>query len=93
MKTQKPSRLKELIEQFMAEQDKIQIGKHYIAIVEETKRITFKETNNCFANNVYKNLIRLSIKDYIHSGHSAESIRILNEVIEVISEAEITVEE
>ena len=76
----------------MAEQDKIQIGKHYIAIVEETKKITFHETQNSrFADSVYKNLIRLSIKDYIHSGHSAESIRILNEVIDVISEAEITV--
>ena len=90
METPKPKRLIELIHEFMAEQDKIQIGKRYIAIIEETQSIRFEEAGNNFAESVYKNLIRLAIKDYIHSGHSAESVRILNEVIDVISAAEVT---
>ena len=85
---QKPLQLIGLLEQLLAETEKINIGKIYIAIVEETNRFTF-DSSNPFTESVYKNLIRLSIKDYIHSGHSQDSIRIIREVIEVISDANI----
>jgi len=86
---QKPSKLIALLEQLLAETEKINIGKIYIAIVEETNRFTF-DSSNPFTESVYKNLIRLSIKDYIHSGHSQDSIRIIREVIDVISDATIS---
>lgn len=85
---QKPLQLIQLLEQLLAETEKINIGKIYIAIVEETNRFTF-DSSNPFTESVYKNLIRLSIKDYIHSGHSQDSIRIIREVIDVISDANI----
>ncbi len=85
---QKPLQLIGLLEQLLAETEKINIGKIYIAIVEETNRFTF-DSSNPFTESVYKNLIRLSIKDYIHSGHSQDSIRIIREVIDVISDANI----
>lgn len=89
MSTQKPLQLIGLLEQLLAETEKINIGKIYIAIVEETNRFTF-DSSNPFTESVYKNLIRLSIKDYIHSGHSLDSIRIIREVIDVISDATIS---
>ena len=88
MSSQKPSQLIALLEQLLAETEKINIGKIYIAIVEETNRFTF-DSSNPFTESVYKNLIRLSIKDYIHSGHSQDSIRIIREVIDVIADANI----
>lgn len=87
---QKPLQLIGLLEQLLAETEKINIGKIYIAIVEETNRFTF-DSSNPFTESVYKNLIRLSIKDYIHSGHSQDSIRIIREVIDVISDANINI--
>ena len=90
MSSQKPSQLIALLEQLLAETEKINIGKIYIAIVEETNRFTF-DSGNPFTESVYKNLIRLSIKDYIHSGHSQDSIRIIREVIDVISDANINI--
>ena len=93
MKTEKPTKLIQLLEQLLAETDKISIGKHYIAIVEESQNITFSgNTSNHFSDLVYKHLIRLSIKDYIHSGHSEESIRVLNDVIVIISDAHILIQ-
>lgn len=89
MKTDKPLRLIELLGNLLAETDKINIGKIYIAIAEETRNITFTETGNPFSGLVYKHLIRLSIKDYIHSGRSEESSRVVNDVIDIVSEAEI----
>ena len=73
--------------------DKMQIGQVYIAVAEEIKRITFIESNNNQFNGVvYKNLVQLSIKDFIHSGRSQGSIKILNEVIDVLSGADIIAE-
>lgn len=90
MKSEKPLKLIELLQQFLAENDKINIGKIYIAIAEETNRIIFAETpTNPFSGLVYKHLIRLSIKDYIHSGHSEASVKVLEDVIEIISVAAI----
>lgn len=90
MKTEKPLRLVELLRGLIAEMDKMQIGQVYIAVAEELKRVTFAETHgNQFNGVVYKNLVQLAMKDFIHSGRSLGSVKILNEVIEVLGEADV----
>jgi hypothetical protein len=89
MKTEKPLKLIALLKQLLAETDKMNVGKIYIAVAEETKQITFVEENTPYSNLIYKHLIQLSIKDFIHSGRSEASGKVMNDVIEVISKAEI----
>jgi hypothetical protein len=91
MKTEKPLKLVELLKQLLAETDKMNIGQIYIAVAAETKRITFVERENTpYSNLVYKYLIQLSIKDFIHSGRSEASSKVVNDIINVISNADIT---
>ncbi|GEP52301.1 hypothetical protein FNO01nite_29730 [Flavobacterium noncentrifugens] len=93
MKTEKPTKLIQLLDDLISETEKINVGQIYIAVVEETNRIKFLETAaNPFSETVYKNLIRLSIKDFIHSGRAIDSIEVIREVMEVISQAEIIAE-
>lgn len=90
MKTEKPIHLVTLLTQLLSETDKMNIGKIYIVVMEEMKRITFVSPNNPFSDLVYKHLIQLSIKDFIHSGRSEASAKVVSEVIQVIAEATIT---
>ena len=85
----KPSKLIDLLEQLLAETEKINIGKIYIAIIEETNSIHFVATNP-FSELVYKYLIRLSIKDYIHSSRSDASENVIRDVMRIIADAEVT---
>lgn len=90
MKTGKPLKLVELLKQLLTETDKMNIGQIYIAVAAETKRITFVEAQNTpYSNLVYKYLIQLSIKDFIHSGRSEASSKVVNDIIDVISNADI----
>ena len=90
MKTEKPIQLVALLRQLLAETDKMKVGQSYIAVIEEMKRINFAdEANNPFSNFVYKHLIQLSIKDFIHAGRSEASAKVVNDVIEVIVNADI----
>ncbi|HLA55529.1 MAG TPA: hypothetical protein VK623_05495 [Flavobacterium sp.] len=90
MRTEKPLQLIALLKQLLAETDKMNVGKIYIAVAEETKRITFMEAQNApYSNLVYKHLIQLSIKDFIHSGRSEASGKVVSDVIEIISNAEV----
>ena len=90
MKTEKPIQLVALLRQLLAETDKMKVGQSYIAVIEEMKRITFAdEANNPFSNLVYKHLIQLSIKDFIHAGRSEASAKVVNDVLEVIVNADI----
>lgn len=90
MKTEKPLKLIALLKQLLAETDKMKVGKSYIAVVEELNRITFAETpNTSFSDLICKHLIQLSIKDFIHAGRSEASAKVVNDVIEFVSEAEI----
>jgi len=91
MKIENPSKLIVLLGQLLAETEKMNIGKIYIAIMSELKRIAFVETNNPFTEKVYKNLIELSIKDYIHSGRSEKSSAVIKDVIDVLETAEVTI--
>lgn len=92
MKTEKPAKLIQLLDDLISETEKINVGQIYIAVVEETNRIKFVTESNPFSETVYKNLIRLSIKDFIHSGRAIDSIEVIREVMEVISHAEIAVD-
>ena len=90
MKTGKPLRLIELLQQLLAETDKMNVGKIYIAIIGEMKKSTFAEgETNPDANLIYKHLIQLSIKDFIHSGRSEASSEVVHDVIKVLSKSEI----
>lgn len=90
MKTEKPLKLIGLLQNLLAETDKMNVGQIYIAVAAETKRITFVETEGTpFSNLVYKHLIQLSIKDFIHSGRSEASGNVIDDVIKVISDADI----
>ncbi len=90
MQKENPTQLIDLLRKLLAETDKINIGKTYIAVVEETNSIRFVATPNApAAELIYKHLIRLSIKDYIHSGHSEASIKVINDIISIIADAEI----
>jgi|GEM_PF-6928833 len=91
MKTEKPTKLIQLLDDLISETEKINVGQIYIAVVEETNRIKFAAASNPFSETVYKNLVRLSIKDFIHSGRAIDSIEVIREVMEVISHAEIEV--
>lgn len=90
MKTEKPTQLVALLRQLLAETDKMKVGQSYIAVIEEMKKITFAdEVNNPFSNLVYKHLIQLSIKDFIHAGRSEASAKVVHDVIEVIANADL----
>ena len=90
MNTEKPTKLIQLLDNLISETEKINVGRIYIAVIEETNRIQFVQTaTNPFSETVYKNLIRLSIKDFIHSGRAIDSIEVIREVMEVISHADI----
>lgn len=90
MKTEKPLVLIAALKQLLSENDKTKIGQAYIAVIEEMKSITFVEgENNHFSNLVYKHLIQLAIKDFIHAGRSEASATVVNDVIDVIAHAEI----
>ena len=90
MSTEKPLQLITLLHQLLSETDKMKVGQAYIAVIEEMKRITFVEGgNNPYSNLVYKHLIQLSIKDFIHAGRSEASAKVVIDVIEVIATADI----
>jgi hypothetical protein len=90
MNTEKPLVLIKLLHQLLAETDKAKVGQAYIAVIEEMKRVSFVEgANNPYSNMVYKHLIQLSIKDFIHAGRSEASAIVVSDVIEVIATADI----
>ena len=90
MKTEKPTKLIALLNQLLAETDKMKVGQSYIAVIEEMKSITFAESDSSpFSNLVYKHLVQLSIKDFIHAGRSEASANVVKDVIDVIASAEI----
>lgn len=90
MKTEKPLKLIALLNQLLAETDKMKVGKAYIAVVEELNRVTFAETpNTAFSDLICKHLIQLSIKDFIHAGRSEASAKVVNDVIAFVSKAAI----
>lgn len=91
MKNGKPTKLIALLQQLLGETDKTKVGAAYIAVIEEMKRITFLESDlHPYSNKVYKHLIQLSIKDFIHAGRSEASAKVVYDVVDIISHAEIS---
>lgn len=85
MQTEKPKKLIELLNSLLLETDKPTIGKIYVNIATETLKTEFThDTNKPFLGLIYKHLIRLSIKDFIHSEQSQESKNVLKEVIDIL---------
>lgn len=90
MNTEKPLVLITLLDQLLSETDKMKVGQAYIAVIEEMKRVSFVEgEDNPYSNMVYKHLIQLSIKDFIHAGRSEASAKVVADVITIISNADI----
>ncbi len=90
MKTEKPLKLVQLLHQLVAETDKMNVGKAYIAVIDELQRVNFVEAQHApFSDLIYKHLIQLSIKDFIHAGRSEASAKVVNDVIECISHADV----
>lgn len=88
MNTGKPEKLVALLRRLLSESDKAQVGQAYIAVMDELKKTTFQENaNNPYSNLVYKHLIQLSIKDFIHAGRSEASSKVVSDVIQVIENA------
>lgn len=79
----------ELLTQLLAETDKMNVGKIYIAVVEELKTLTFADASIANANTLYKHLVQLSIKDFIHAGRSEASANVVRDVIEMIAQADV----
>lgn len=92
MKTEKPLKLVQLLNQLLNETEKMNVGKAYIAVIDEMKNTTFVEAQHThFSDLIYKHLIQLSIKDFIHAGRSEASAKVVRDVIECISYADILV--
>ena len=90
MKTEKPLQLIALLNQLLAETEKMNVGKVYIAVTEEMKQIDFAEIpGSPFSDLIGKHLVQLAIKDFIHSGRSEASAKVVNDVIGCISQLEI----
>jgi CxxC motif-containing protein (DUF1111 family) len=88
MKTETPVKLIELLKALLTETEKMNVGRLYISVVEEMNKIHFAETEvNSIPDEIYKHLIQLSIKDFIHSGRSETSARVVNDIIDFISRA------
>jgi hypothetical protein len=92
MITEKPLKLISLLQDILAETDKPTIGRIYIEIAKETMNTRFLENQETlFLDLIYRHLIRLSIKEYIDSNQSAESVKTIMETIDTISGSEIIV--
>ena len=89
METAKPTTLIALLKQLLAENGKMNVGKIYIAIMAEMRRITFVANSGHNTEVIYKHLIELSIKDYIHAGRSEKSSNVINDIIAMLSEVEV----
>jgi hypothetical protein len=86
MNTSKPEKLIQLLSDIIVETDKPTIGKIYVDIAAETLKTEFlHDPQHPFIGIVYKHLIRLSIKDFVHSEQSAESKETVKEVIGILN--------
>jgi len=93
MKTSKPDQLISLLKQIVATDDKQTIGSLYIDIATETMNVRFVELpNQHFDSLIFKNLIRLALKAYVHEDRSKESIAYINDTIEILEKTDIYID-
>ncbi len=92
MKTENPNKLIDLLISLREETDKTKYQNIYIEIVKEVMSVEFEHNpKEPFQGLVYKKLVQLSIKDFVYSGQTEESLTNLNEVIDILSPTSILV--
>ena len=92
MKLEKPTKLIELLNNLKNETDKTKYQSIYIDIVKEVMSLEFEHNpKQPFEGILYKKLVQLSVKDFVYSGQTEESLLNLNKVIEILSSTSILI--
>ena len=85
MTTEKPKQLIDLLNKLKNETNKTKYQNIYIDIAKEVMSLEFEHNpKEPFQGLVYKKLVQLSVKEFIYSGQSEESLSNLNEVIDIL---------
>jgi hypothetical protein len=92
MTTEKPKQLIDLLTKLKNETEKTKYQSIYIDIAKEVLSLEFEcNTKEPFQGLVYKKLVQLSVKEFIYSGQSEDSVSNLNEVIDILESTSILV--
>lgn len=92
MTTEKPKQLINLLITLKTETDKTKHQNIYIDIAKEVMSLEFEHNpKEPFQGLVYKKLVQLSVKEFIYSGQSEESLSNLNEVIDILESTSVLV--
>lgn len=85
MTTEKPKQLIDLLNKLKNETNKTKYQNIYIDIAKEVMSLEFEHNpKEPFQGLVYKKLVQLSVKEFVYSGQSEESLSNLNEVIDIL---------
>lgn len=92
MTTEKPKQLIKLISKLKNETDKTKYQNIYLDIAKEVMSLEFEHNpKQPFQGLVYKKLVMLSVKEFIYSGQSEESLSNLNEVTDILESTSVLV--
>ena len=85
MTTEKPKQLIDLLNKLKNETNKTKYQNIYIDIAKEVMPLEFQHNpKEPFQGLVYKKLVQLSVKEFVYSGQSEESLSNLKEVISIL---------
>lgn len=85
MEIEKPIKLIGLLIKLKTDVDKTKYQRIYIDIAKEIMSLEFEHnTKEPLQSLVYKKYIQLSVKDFIYSGQTEDSLKNLDEVIELL---------
>lgn len=85
MTTEKPKQLIDLLNKLKNETNKTKYQNIYIDIAKEVMSLEFQHNpKEPFQGLVYKKLVQLSVKEFVYSGQSEESLSNLKEVISIL---------
>ncbi|OAZ04504.1 hypothetical protein [Flavobacterium succinicans] len=86
MTTEKPNTLIGLLNTLKTETDKTKYQSIYIDIAKEVMSLEFEHNpKQPLEGILYKKLVQLSVKEFVYSGQTEESLSNLNEVIDILS--------
>lgn len=92
MTTEKPKQLINLLNKLKNETDKTKYQIIYIDIAKEVMSLEFEHNpKEPFQGLVYKKLVQLSVKEFVYSGQSEESLSNLKEVIDILESTSVLV--
>ncbi len=92
MTTEKPKQLINLLITLKTETDKTKYQNIYIDIAKEVMSLEFQHNpKEPFQGLVYKKLVQLSVKEFVYSGQSEESLSNLKEVIGILESTSVLV--